>query len=643
MYATDNGRSCPQRTDLLSFRIHRMNNPVHFRTLLAAALASAAAVVHAAVPFTASSRLTSKADAWVLQQLATTTAAPVLVQMPTQADLSQAERIADKTERGRYVYETLRKHAQTTQAGLRDWLAARGVQHQPFWVANMILVQADAATAEALATRADVARLSANPKVKLSQPAQEQVAMERTTSPVATAAIEPGVTKIRANEMWAAGFTGQGIVIGGQDTGYQWDHPALKGKYRGWNGTTANHNYHWHDAIHSGGGVCGANATAPCDDDLHGTHTMGTMLGDDGAGNQIGVAPGAKWIGCRNMDQGNGTPATYAECFQWFIAPTDISGSNPDASKAPHVINNSWGCPPSEGCTDVNILKTVVENVQAAGILVVVSAGNAGSACQSVNDAAAIYDASFSVGATSGGSSTDALASFSSRGPVAVDGSGRLKPDIAAPGVSVRSSVPGGGYANLSGTSMAGPHVAGAAALLMSATPALKGAPDAVKRVLKRTAVRRTDAANCGNPVTTVPNNAYGWGRIDIKAAYDGAPGATLNIDKSTPTNLYHSATDGVLVARYLAGLVGGALTANALSGDATVTDPVDVKARLDSLRPALDIDGDGQHRLGTDGVLVLRYLLGLRGSALVAGAVASGAPRSSAPDIEAYIQLLMP
>lgn len=620
-----------------------MSKPVHYITFFATALAATTFAAQAATPFTASARLASKADAWVLQQFAKTTTVPVLVQLPSQADLSQAATIADKTERGRFVYETLSKHAEATQADLRSWLAARGVQHKPFWVSNMVLVHADAATAEALAARTDVARLSANPTVKLSLPSQEQVAMERTTAPTAITAIEPGITKIRATEMWTAGFTGQGIVIGGQDTGYQWDHPALKGKYRGWNGTTADHNYHWHDAIHSGGGLCGANSPAPCDDDRHGTHTMGTMVGDDGGTNQIGAAPGAKWIGCRNMDQGNGTPATYAECFQWFIAPTNLAGGSPDASKAPHVINNSWGCPPSEGCTDVNVLKSVVDNAHAAGILVVVSAGNTSpgpAPCSSIADPAAVYDSSFTVGATD---FSDNWASFSNRGPVTADGSSRLKPDVAAPGSGVWSSVPTNGYFPLSGTSMAGPHVAGAAALLMSAQSSLIGNPDAVKRVLKRMSTRLTAAANCGNIATIVPNNTFGWGRIDVKAAYDGAPGATLNVDKSTPTNLYQGATDGLLIARYLAGFAGSALTSDALSIDATITDPATVKARLDSIRPALDVDGDGQYRVGTDGVLLLRYLLGLRGAALVAGAVAGGAPRSSAPDIEAYIQLLMP
>ena len=136
------------------------------------------------------------------------------------------------------------------------------------------------------------------------------------------------------------------MVAGGADTGYQWDHPALKSQYRGWLGSSADHNYSWHDAIHSSSGVCGADAPAPCDDNGHGTHTMGTLVGDDGAGNQIGVAPGAKWIGCRSMDGGTGTPATYTECLQWFIAPTDLSNQNPEPSMAPDVVNNSWALSP---------------------------------------------------------------------------------------------------------------------------------------------------------------------------------------------------------------------------------------------------------------------------------------------------------
>ena len=313
-------------------------------------------------------------------------------------------------------------------------------------------------------------------------------------------------------------------MVAGQDTGYQWDHPALIKHYRGWDGTNANHNYNWHDAIHglnfhnTGDNPCGYDLTAPCDDLSHGTHTMGTMVGDDGAGNQIGMAPGAKWIGCRNMERNWGTPATYAECFQWFLAPTDLNGQNPDPSKSPDVINNSWYCPPAEGCADPLVLQSVVENLRAAGIVVVCSAGNSGPGCSSIDAPGAIYDASFTVGATD---SSDNIAGFSSRGPVTVDGSNRLKPDVSAPGVNIRSSVPGNGYAGgWSGTSMAGPHVVGVVALLISAHPELKGQVDGIERIIEHTAVPRTNFESCGSVAGTgIPNNTYGWGRVDALAA----------------------------------------------------------------------------------------------------------------------------
>jgi hypothetical protein len=347
--------------------------------------------------------------------------------------------------------------------------------------------------------------------------------------------------------------------VGGQDTGYDWDHPALKNQYRGWNGSSADHNYNWHDSIHSGGGgVCGVNAAAPCDDNDHGTHTMGTMVGSDdyqnpaSATNAIGMAPGAKWIGCRNMNQGNGTPTTYSECFQWFIAPTDLNGNNADPSKAPHVINNSWGCPPSEGCTDPLILQTVVDNTRAAGIVVVVSAGNSGSACSTVSDPPAIYESSFSVGSTT---STDAISSFSSRGPVTVDGSNRLKPNISAPGSSIRSSVPGTGYeSGWSGTSMAGPHVAGLVSLLISASPSLAGNVSGIEDIIESTAVHLTTTQTCGGTQGQSPNNAFGWGRIDSLAAYNAAtsggptptPGPTAT-PTATPTPTSAPTNTGLL------------------------------------------------------------------------------------------------
>ena len=381
----------------------------------------------------------------------------------------------------------------------------------------MVCVRGDLSAIQSLSQRTDTARIVANSAVRTPDVPMSAV------SPKLAATVEWNILQVHAPDVWALGYTGQGVVVAGQDTGYQWDHPALINHYRGWDGTNANHNYNWHDAIHgpnphnSDDNPCGYNLTAPCDDQSHGTHTMGTMVGDDGEGNQIGMAPGAKWIGCRNMERGWGTPATYAECFQWLLAPTDLNGQNPDPSKAPDVINNSWYSDASEGTTNLFVFQTAVENLRAAGVVVVVSAGNQGSGCSTITSPA-IYDASFSVGATDSG---DNIAGFSSRGPVTVDGSNRLKPNVSAPGVNIRSSVPVNNYAGgWSGTSMAGPHVAGVVALLISAHPELKGQVDGIERIIEHTAVPRTNSESCGDvPGTAIPNNTYGWGRVDALAA----------------------------------------------------------------------------------------------------------------------------
>ncbi|RQW79990.1 MAG: peptidase S8, partial [Geobacter sp.] len=399
----------------------------------------------------------SKVDPWVLEETNSGQTEFILF-LPAQADLSHAAAMPTKLEKGRYVYETLTEVAGRTQGPLIATLKARGIEHRPYWVANMIWARGDLTAVQALAERADVAHVYANPTIKLAEPTRPA----ETRAPAGAAVPAAGewnIAKVNAPSVWAFGTTGQDSVIAGQDTGYQWDHPALKGHYRGWDGTTPDHDYNWHDAIHTGATDCGVNASAPCDDHGHGTHTMGTMVGDDGAGNQIGMAPGAKWIGCRNMAEGVGTPITYAECYQWFMAPTRVDGQDADPAMAPDVINNSWSCSLSEGCTDPNVLLTVVQNVRAAGIVTVHAAGNSGSACGTVNTPAAIYAESFSVGATN---DTDTIAGFSSRGPVTVDGSNRPKPNVSAPGVNIRSSTRDSTYQDgWQGTSMAGPHVAG--------------------------------------------------------------------------------------------------------------------------------------------------------------------------------------
>jgi subtilisin family serine protease len=200
-------------------------------------------------------------------------------------------------------------------------------------------------------------------------------------------------------------------------------------------------------------------------------------------------------------------------------------------TKAPHVISNSWGCPvgPPPGGEDcvVNSIEATVNNVKTEGILVVAAAGNGGSGCSSVTDPPAIYANTFTVGNVT---SSNAINSSSSRGPVTADGSNRLKPDIAAPGTSVRSTIPGSSYGLKTGTSMASPHVAGVAALLMSAVPSLKGQPAQVEQILRDSATPLTQASGaCGAfPHNVVPNALFGHGLINAEAAVLRAMGTVF-------------------------------------------------------------------------------------------------------------------
>jgi serine protease AprX len=459
-----------------------------------------------------------KINRWVIDQTVGERQAEFLVVLADRADLRGVDRLTSKAAKGRYVYETLLAHAQRTQRPLTEWLQQRAVEYRSFYIVNVIWVKADREIALALAARSDVARLDGNPLIynAVAQP-------ERSIGPQPARAesIEPGIQYVNAPQVWDLGFTGQGIVIGGQDTGYLWDHAALKTHYRGWDGITVTHDYNWHDSIHAnahGFNSCGVNSPVPCDDYGHGTHTMGTLVGDDGGPNQIGMAPGAQWIGCRNMDNGWGTPATYLECFEFFLAPYPVNGDKTQAKpeQAPDVTNNSWSCPSYEGCNPASLL-AAMQVQRAAGILTVVSATNGSSACSSISDPPAIYAESYVVGALNTG--TDNLASFSNRGPVTSDGSNRRKPDIAAPGTATRSSTNDGGYGLSSGTSMAAPHVAGAVALLWSARPELKNQITPTEQLLNDAAFHIASTA-CGS--NGWPNNTFGYGRLDIQAALYG-------------------------------------------------------------------------------------------------------------------------
>ena len=430
-----------------------------------------------------------------------------------------------KADRGTAVVAHLRATGATGRAAILDALAARGIPARELWIANAVAARLDAAMLAELAARPEVLRVESDRAFRAVLPPVESL------RPTAPKAVEPNIQRVRAPEAWALGVRGQGVVIGAQDTGYQWDHPAVRGAYRGWNGAAATHAYHWHDAVHvdiDGTTVpgCLPNATAPCDDQGHGTHTLGTVLGDDGGANQVGVAPSAQWIGCRNMDRGVGRPSTYLECFQYFLAPTDAAGANPRPDLAPDVIVNSWGCPvgPPPGGEDcvLSSFDGVLSAVRAAGIVNVVAAGNGSPNCGSIATPPAISADVFTIGATD---NSDQRAPFSLVGPVTVDGSNRLKPDLVAPGASVRSTYPANSYATLSGTSMAAPNVAGVAALVISANPALRGDVAAIERILRETALPlNPPGLNCGASLATdYPNHVYGWGRVDALAAVQRA------------------------------------------------------------------------------------------------------------------------
>ena len=490
--------------------------------------ASAVAVVSAATGWE------SKVDSSVLRA-ASAGATDFIVYMRHKADLSIAESLPTKRAKGTAVYRALTEAASNSQAGLLADLSTRNVGYRSFWIANAVHVTgASQDVLAAIAQRADVANVFAVGKGRLDEPVERGVAT--TSAPAAadaTLGIEQSIDFVNATDAWALGYRGQGAVVASADTGVRWTHNAIKNQYRGFDPATgtADHNYNWRDSYAGANANCPGNATAPCDDHDHGTHTVGTMVGDDSGTNQIGVAPDAEWIACKNMNQGFGVVPTYMDCMQWFVAPTDSTGQNPDPLKAPDVVNNSWGC--VEACAPP-MLKDMIDASRAAGIFYAVSAGNDNqfflgltTACNTINFPLAVYRSGFTVGAlgASGSTPTSTIANYSSLGPVAdnpIEGINYRKPDIVAPGTNIRSSVQGNdnAYASFSGTSMAGPHVAGLVALIISANPELRGHVDTIEDIIEQTATPQTSSKGCGGDgPNQVPNNVYGYGRINALAA----------------------------------------------------------------------------------------------------------------------------
>lgn len=434
------------------------------------------------------------------------------VMLREKADLLPARGTRNWKERGRAVHSRLTSTAERSQARVRAMLRSRGIPYKPYWVLNGLLVTGDRKLIEELAAQPEVAEILAE-RVYSIPPAISAVPVPNPSG------VDWNIDRINAPVVWNSyGVRGEGIVVCNLDTGVQFDHPALINSYRGNEGSLTNHNYNWYDPT---------NSAAPFDPNGHGTHTMGTMVGDGGLDNRIGVAPGARWIAARGCDGSSCDGASLLAAAEWVLAPTDLNGQNPNPDMRPNVVNNSWG---GDMWADT-WFQEAVRNWIAAGIFPVFSVGNLGAECWTAASPAD-YPEAYSVGAFD---LSDNLGYFSSGGPTLFGG---IKPEITAPGLEIRSSVPGNGYAFGTGTSMASPHVAGAVALLWSAAPALKGDVEATRNLLAASAIDMPDL-RCGGSATN--NNQWGEGKLDASILVSLAPRGPTGSLEGGVTN----ATDG--------------------------------------------------------------------------------------------------
>jgi subtilisin family serine protease len=470
-------------------------------TALAAAMLVAAAAAGAS-SFGNSAQSRAQVDAKVVQQIAAHGETTFWVVMRDEANLRPA-RSMRPTPRGEYVYRALTQTAQRSQAPLKRLLTAQNVDFKSFWVLNAIRVHAGISVLNEVAARPEVEQIIPDAvfRIPKTTPGHRKSAPDT---------VEWGVQNINAPQVWSTyNDRGDGIVVGNIDTGVMYSHAALVTKYRGNSGGgNFNHNYNWFDPSN----ICSGDD--PCDNNGHGTHTMGTMVGDDGdpGANQIGVAPHAKWIAAKGCETNSCSTTALLASGQFMLAPTDLTGLNPQPSLRPDIVNNSWVN--SNGGDP--FYQATVQAWVASGIFPTFSNGNTGPGCSTVGSPAS-YPESYGVGAYD---IDNAIASFSSRGPAPAGFGGAIKPNISAPGVNVRSSFNNGSYGLLNGTSMAAPHVSGAVALLWSGAPSLRRNISGTEALLNQTAI--DTAGGCGG--TTENNNTFGEGRLNVLAAMQAAP-----------------------------------------------------------------------------------------------------------------------
>jgi len=459
------------------------------------------------------------------QQLQADESTGYLIYFHERPDLSKAYAM-DWITRGRFVTAALQATAERSQARVRAYLDAQGTDYQAFWIDNVIAVEkSNLKTFNTLTTAfPEVEALRAHRQLQLYE------ATETASPAMTSSAIEPNILHVLADQVWAEGYTGQGIVVASVDTGVRYTHDALVNHYRGnLGGGTFDHNYNWWDPY-------GDHPTEPGDDNGHGSHTMGTMVGDDGGANQIGMAPGAKWMACRGCNTSSCGDVELLECAEFFAAPWDLTGANADPDKRPNAVNNSWG-----DCSTIYDpwYQDVVDAWHAAGIYPVFSNGNASNcgypAPPGLNTVGNPARYGNVTGVGSSGRDNGQYATHSNWGPTdnpdtvnPKPGWADLKPQVLAPGVNIRSSVNSGDSAyqgGWSGTSMSAPHVTGLVALMWSAAPCLIGDYAATETIIEDTAtpIPYDDGTGGG---AHVPNYAAGWGEINALAAVEAAAAA---------------------------------------------------------------------------------------------------------------------
>ena len=450
----------------------------------------------------------------------------VIIVMEEQLD---ARALADQVgarggrlaDRHRIVVEEARALSARSQAPLLEELRAAQrsgdvSRIRPFWIMNAIALTARPDYIAELARRPDIRSIYMDVGIELIAPIGEA----RRAS--AAASIENAVLQTGAPELWALGIDGSTSLACDQDTGADGSHIAFADRWRGLE-PGVEPGEAWFDPIYG--------ETFPTDSDIHGTHTLGTMVGDDGQGNQIGMAPGAKWIGAKTIDVPGGDIFSDAvAAFEWAADP---DGDPTTMDDVPDVVNNSWGLSQSYYGSCRDDFNAAIDVVEAAGVVVIFAAGNEGSdGLRSPGNRIASEFNTFAVGALNQDNET--IAYFSSLGPSDCDDA-TIKPEITAIGVDVYSSFPGDTYGYLSGTSMATPVISGAVLLLRDAYP--EATVDEIKQALYVT------AEDLGAPGE---DNVYGMGRVDVVAAYYWLEDYFINSDGKVSIGSVFSCDDVV-------------------------------------------------------------------------------------------------